>query len=132
MTSFVRDPRRTITDNDDILWNGDLNLTHNMVNELVAAAGTQCVFDWDVLMGETIYEKYESFYVKPDVLKENAKPNPYRKKAVATGTGKEAVKMAFRTLINGVSVYPPDKILMQLYNKNTGKIVLENVFYYKK
>jgi len=74
--------------------------------------------------------KYESLYVKPDILNPTLNTSP-KKKNNTLQKNNDHVKREFKTFINGTSVYQLNKILIQLYNKKTGKIFLENIFYYK-
>lgn len=60
--------------------------------------------------------KYESFYA--------AKENEAGKKT-------KTRKYEFKTMVDGTSIYPQDKIIISLINKRTGGLILENVFYFK-
>ncbi|PBQ32253.1 hypothetical protein CNR22_10880 [Sphingobacteriaceae bacterium] len=60
--------------------------------------------------------KYESFYTAKDV-----------------NAGKKAKpEYEYKTMVDGISILPENKISISLINKQTGGLILENVFFYTK
>lgn len=60
--------------------------------------------------------KYELFYTAKEV----------------NGTKKSRPEYVSKTMVDGISILPENKINISIINKQTGGLILENVFFYSK